>query len=202
MDHTTGYFFGTFNPIHMGHLVFATCALEQFNLDRILFIPAAEPPHRTADTDMAPFSHRVNMVRLACQAYPRFGVSNIESLREGPSYTVDTLRQLVPGFETMTTAVPVLIGRDALAQLATWRETDTLINRCLFFQAPRSGEPPVTSVHLNGQTIPLRTKTVAMPEIGISASLIRQRMREGQTVRTLTPDAVCDYIAWNRLYRS
>lgn len=198
----TAYFFGTFNPVHLGHLLVAEAARLQFGFNRVVWVPAATPPHRQNDPELAPFAHRLKMVELACRSNPFFTVSNIEGKRSGPSYTVETLKQMIPGFESRTRPVPVIMGTDALMQLATWHQPRVLAEKVLFLQAPRHEETSLChEIELDGQRQPLHTQTIRMPLIGISSTLIRERIQQNQSIRYLTPEAVADYIAWNRLYR-
>lgn len=197
---STCYCFGTFNPVHFGHLLAAEQAKRQYGFDKVVFVPAAVPPHRQTDPEMSPFTHRLAMVQRACRDNPYFDVSDVEGQRPGPSYTVDTLRILAPDFETRAEPIPLIIGTDALAQLATWHQADILIQRVRFLQAPRGGMPLVTQINLNGQPVALNTEQIDMPFIGIASTKIRQRLRQKQSIRYLTPQSVADYIDWNNLY--
>lgn len=196
----TCYFFGTFNPIHLGHLVMAEAAREQFGFQSVMFFPAYVPPHRHADEDLAPFLHRLAMVKRASYGNARFQVSDAEAHLPSPSYTAQTLRALIPNFEFQAEPVPFIIGTDALKRLDSWHQPELLAKSLLFLQAPRDGEPPVTHVKLDGKDIALNTQTIVMPPIGISSSEIRRRVAEGQSVRYLTPGLVVDYMSWNGLY--
>jgi nicotinate-nucleotide adenylyltransferase len=194
------YFFGTFNPVHWGHLVMAEAALEQSGCDEVVFVPAHVPPHRENDEDLAPFAHRLEMLRLACEDNPKFNVSDIESKREGPSYTVDTLRILVPDLEKAAESVSVIIGTDALRQLPTWKEPLVLIEKVRFMLAPREGVPIFDMVYMEEVYVPVQKVALAMPQIGVSSTLIRQRHRDGKSLRYLTPQPVIEYMDANKLY--
>ncbi len=190
------YFFGTFNPIHLGHLIMAESARAQFGFDNILFIPAFVPPHRQHDSDMADFHHRVAMVEAAIEGNPAFFVSAVEQTLPPPSYTIQTLRYFHPDFDISTSRVPIIIGADALAGLHTWHDAITLKNRVRFILAPReslSREPQSLSDDLD-------TVTLDMPLIGISATDIRCRIRNRKSIRYAVPDGVLSYITKHRLY--
>ena len=192
MSHKTCYFFGTFNPIHIGHLILAQCALDQhgtaLGFQQVLFIPAGEPPHRIQDADMLPALTRLEMVRLATAGHPGFDVSDIEARRSeaggGPTYTWDTLTALCQTEHGhMPEAIPMIIGSDALRQIHTWHEADHLLRHCLFLQAARPGTPFV-------EDIPgLNTRPIDMPPLAISASWIRKQARQGGSLRYVVPDA-------------
>lgn len=205
--HATCYFFGTFNPIHLGHLVMAETARSVFGFDQILFIPAGEPPHRQADADLAPALDRLKMVARAIAPYPHFRVSSVELERPGPSYTVETLEALCPeAFLAGTHAVPMLMGSDTIATLAGWHRAEALLRGCCFLHAPRMSEtleraPEMEMVELAGTPLPLCHRTLPMPPVGISAREIRRRVRAGESLHHWVPDSVRQYIAWNGLYR-
>jgi nicotinate (nicotinamide) nucleotide adenylyltransferase len=135
----TAYFFGTFNPIHWGHLAMAHQALQQFGLQRVVFIPSPQPPHRLHDADMAPAPDRLAMARLATAPFSGFSVNPLEFDRDGPSYTVDTLAQLHP---TSCLPIPLIMGYDAALSLPTWHRANELLQRCTVLVAPR--HPAIT----------------------------------------------------------
>ncbi len=195
----TCYFFGTFTPIHLGHLMMAEACLWQFGFQRVVFVPAFVPPHRQQESDMLPFAHRLALVERAIRSNPAFAVTDIERCREGPSYTVETLKLLVPGFEADGSVTPVIMGQDALKGLPTWHKPEVMINRVLFLQAPRDHQPPVQSVLLDGVETALMTQMIDMPCIPISSTLIRKRILAGQSIQPLVPQAVYEYLAWNNL---
>ena len=198
-------FFGTFNPVHTGHLVMAQSVLNQFpEIGEIRFIPAASPPHRADEADMAPARHRLKMVRLATASNPGFKVSDIESRRAGPSYTADTLFELreIYGWSAR---IPMIIGSDALAKLPTWHQPREIIEQVRFLQAPRPETPFVTELVLDGMPWPLASERIEMPTLAISASDIRRRASDPVTsaegLRYLVSEPVRQYITSNRLYR-
>lgn len=192
----TCYFFGTFNPIHYGHLLMAEMARTQFDFEQVLFIPAFVSPHRQNESSMALFQHRLAMAELACADNPYFQVSNIEGQRGGPSYTVDTLRLL----ETGSSRLPLIIGGDALMNLGTWHQPEVLIQKSVFLQATRALAPIITHVEVGTQEVPIQTFRIEMPIIGISSTQIRERLATGKSIRYWTPPEVVMYLQTNDVY--
>ncbi len=206
----SGLYFGTFNPVHTGHLMIAQAALRQFSsnlrLERITFIPAGNPPHRHHEADLLDARHRFNMVQRAMADNPAFQVCDIELKRDGKSYTIDTLRRLIEQ-GLVQTPVPLIIGSDALANLASWREPEALIEAACFLQAPRPGVPGVESIELNGRTVRLNTRFILMPMLSISSSWVREILKElpaqaTDGLRYFLPEPVRRYIRDNGLYGS
>ena len=190
-----GVFGGTFDPIHLGHLLLAEQAREQLSLDKVLFIPAGDP-WRKASTDVSPASDRLGMVRLAVADNPSFEVNDCEIVREGPSYTVDTLRllkrDLTPNYELY-----LILGEDALADLPNWHDPVGIAGEAKIAFAAREG------VELPG-SLPLptwRLVHIEMPLIGINSTELRQLAKRGQSLRYLVPAAVEAYIKTQGLYR-
>lgn len=189
---------GTFDPIHIGHLVVAEEARTNLGLSEVLFVPAGQPWLKQ-DRDIAPAVHRVEMVRRAIADNPYFKLSSLEADRPGPSYTVDTLtllqRQL--GSEA---SLFFILGRDTLAELPVWKEPRKVIQLCRLVVPPRLGSRDLR--HLE-QAIPgllERVIQLDMPVIGISSSEIRQRIARGLSIRYLVPEKVAEYIAKQKLY--
>ncbi len=191
-----GIFGGTFNPIHLGHLLIAQDALEAFGLSKVLFIPAATPPHKRGEY-LAPDRHRLAMVKLATRDNPRFAVSDIELRRGGVSYTVDTmrtLRKLHPRAELF-----LLIGSDSLNEFHTWRSAAELARLCRVIAVLRPGEK---RFRFENRRLPgLRPLTLQAHPFAVSSTEIRERVRKGQSVRYLVPVAVQSYIEKHGLYR-
>jgi nicotinate-nucleotide adenylyltransferase len=202
-----GVFGGSFNPVHIGHLIAAECCREQARLDRVVFVPAAIPPHKQ-DRRLASAEHRVAMLTLAIGGHDAFGISTVEIDRGGVSYTVDTLALLAdrhPGDELL-----LLLGPDALAQLPTWREPRTIADRCTLLAVERQGLDDVSALAREAglaavlgrerleRTIASR---VRMPAVGIRASDLREAVAAGGSIRYRTPRAVEAYIAAHALYR-
>lgn len=194
---------GSFNPIHFGHLVLAETAREALGLDRVIFIPAKLPPHKTAAA-LADGADRLAMVRLAVAGNPAFAVSDMELRRPGVSYTVDTVRAL-RGKLGAGTSIYFLIGADTISELAAWREVTRLARLCKFVPMSRPGQasPNVAALEQAVGRLPARAilkRALAMPLIGISSSEIRRRIAEGRTIRYLVPEAVAAYIRRKHLY--
>ncbi|MFC7440666.1 nicotinate-nucleotide adenylyltransferase [Laceyella putida] len=191
-----GIFGGTFDPIHMGHLILAEQAREVAALDQVWFIPAAEPPHKL-DKQITAASHRVHMVHLAVRCHPCFHLSTMELEREGPSYTYDTLRVLReshPGVEFY-----LLVGADMVKDLPNWYKIKEILQ---FVQVIGLGRPGVEV-----ETLPAEVKNSLhwIPdaiETNISSTEIRQRLRQGKSVRYLVPDSVYQYMREHGLYGS
>lgn len=187
-----GVFGGTFDPIHLGHLRAAQNACSDLGLERVLFVPVGQPPHRAAPLGSA--LERYAMVALALSGQAHLVPSPLELERPGPSYTVDTLEQLRvlhPEDELV-----LLVGADMFADLHTWRRAERLFELCQLACIPRPGEP--------APVLPLPRARVAVirgPALDISATAIRTRAGAGQTLRGLVPDGVAEYIEKRRLYR-
>jgi nicotinate-nucleotide adenylyltransferase len=183
---------GTFDPIHNGHLSIAALARDYFGLSKILFIPAGHPPHKSV-TGATP-EQRLAMLRLALESEPSFKVCEGEMQRTGLSYTYDTickLQQIFPGHE-----LRFIIGSDNLRELETWHRYRELLPKIKLCVAHRPGHSITPPRSLAGAHVEL----FPSPEWGISASMIRQFVRQGYACRHLVPDAVADYIASNGLY--
>jgi len=181
----TAIFGGTFNPIHSAHLEMAREAADTFALDRVLFIPAGNPPHKEAAT---PYEHRYRMVELACAYDPRFAASRLEEGRE-KSYSIHTIERV----KSSGDEVFFIIGSDAFAEIATWRRWEDVVNAVDFIVVARPGHaivsPPAARVH--------RLDTV---ERAVSSSEIRGALARGEKPAELPP-AVLDYIQAHGLYR-
>ena len=214
-----GLFGGTFNPIHLGHLRAAEEVVEALGLERLLFLPAAAPPHKReqAGGELAPAAERLRWVRLAIADNPRFDVETAELERGGPSYSVETLRAVAP---RVAPGRPwFVIGSDAFAEIDTWREPEAVLSLAHFAVVTR---PPRLAHSLEG-CLPasLRPRFVLEPDgrsgrhreagtrlrllritaLDVSASDVRARLREGRSVRYLLPEAVHDAVVKSGLYR-
>ena len=180
---------GSFNPIHFGHLILAQEAKESLGLEKVLFVPCALPPHKSED-DLLSASHRLEMVRLAIQGDPHFELSDLEVRRGGVSYSIDTVSTLRKQFPSAT--FYFLIGSDALQGLSRWKEIEQLKRLCHFVMAGRPRFPAVD--------LPKELLRLSMPEIDISSREIRQRLKEGRSIRYLVPEPVRDYLEKKQLY--
>ncbi len=190
----TGILGGTFNPPHVGHLIVAERVREELALDTILFIPSGVSPHKQ-HLQPVDATCRMEMVRLAVQGQSLFNASDIEVSRGGVSYTVDTLeqlKQLHPGDNLF-----LLIGMDNLTEFNTWKSPEKIVELAGLVVMTRPGFEP------NGVLQEYRKKLTLcqVPEIGISSSEIRERVKQGKSVRYLVPQAVESYIHARKLYR-
>jgi nicotinate-nucleotide adenylyltransferase len=193
-------FGGTFNPIHHGHLLCSRAAAEACGFDRVTLIPSAEPPHKpksTAGTEVAPIEHRLAMCQLAVEGDPLFEINDIERRRSGPSYTIDTIRNLK---QEGWPDISWLIGGDTVPQLPTWHEISALLAEVTFIVMDRAGSGLDWSLLAEPYQV-LRSQSVVLPLIEISATEIRHRIQDGRSMRYLTPTAVAKYIADHGLYR-
>lgn len=190
-----GIFGGTFDPIHLGHLIVAEITRGLLGLDRVVFVPARMSPHKRGAG--APPEHRYRMTGIAVEDNPSFEVSDIEIRREGPSYTVDTLRTL-RGQSPPDTEHYLLLGADSARDLESWREHEELLRDS---KVVILGRPGVDDRELPG-TVASRATVLSTPLIGISSSEIRRRVRAGETIRYLVTAAVERYIRSQGLYAS
>jgi nicotinate-nucleotide adenylyltransferase len=184
-----GLFGGSFDPVHHGHLIVGQIAAEKLGLEVLRFVPAREQPFKRGQHRTSP-EHRAAMLSLATAGTPGFEVELSELQRPGPSYTVDTLRALrerEPGSEFV-----LLLGADAAADLAAWREADQIPRLARIAVFARPGSPVPDSAWVSA--------VVQVPAIDISATQVRNRVARGQSVRYWIPDAVAEYIGKHRLY--
>ena len=189
---TTGILGGTFDPPHNGHLVVAEFARAELGLKKVLFLPAASPPHKTQDV-VSPAAHRLEMVRLAVSGNAGFVVDDREIQRGGVSYTVDTLEELTS--EGRFGALVLLIGEDNMRDFSTWKNPSRISTLSRIVVMTRPG------FALEEETRSRYQMTVcSVPEIGISARDIRRRVSEGRSIRYLVPEPVASYIAEHGLY--
>ena len=189
-----GVFGGTFDPVHVGHLIMAQEALRKLRLDRVLFVPASRPAHKRSRA-IASVEHRVHMLRLAVRAEPRFEVSTLEAERGGVSFTVDTLERLA---ERDAPSLFFLMGQDSLEDFPTWRDPERIARLARLAVVPRGDGPlPRVRAALRG-----RVSLLDPPRIGISSSEIRSRLKRGLSVRWWMPDAALRYAMEKGLYGS
>jgi len=196
----TGVFGGTFDPIHLAHLAVAEAARDTFGLARVLFIPAAQPPHKPG-RDISPVEDRLAMVEAAVEGNPAFEVSRLEVERSGPSYTVDTLAALCDAGPRDHLAL--ILSSESYGEFATWHEPRRILDLADLIVAPRVGYADADR-ELIARQYPDAPAAVAFmdgPRIRLSASEIRQRAAEGRSVRYLVPDAVAAYIGDHGLYQ-
>ena len=191
MAERLGILGGTFDPVHCGHVLLARFVLERLPLDRVLFVPAADPPHKSDVLSAA--EHRWQMVRLAVDSLDGMQASDIELRRQGVSYTVDTLRQLRG--ESPEAQRFLIIGADNVSDLETWHDPEGILEMATVVAGTRLvDELPGTSA------IAGRIERLDTPVFDISSTDIRRRVREGLALRYLVPDAVERYIDEHGLY--
>jgi nicotinate-nucleotide adenylyltransferase len=182
-----GVFGGTFDPVHVGHLAIAQAALESVPLDRVLFVPARRSPLKDRDP-IARVADRVAMLDAAISGEPRFALSRVELERDGVSYTVDTLEAL-----HSEGALFLILGSDALADLARWRKPDRIRELATILVAARPGAPEPDPAH--------GARVFDAPHLDISSRELRARAARGMSLRYLVPDAVWEHIRKRGLYR-
>jgi nicotinate-nucleotide adenylyltransferase len=188
-----GLFGGTFDPIHLGHLRAAESAREQLGLDLVAFIPASVPPHRTGR--LADANDRFAMTCLACAHNPSFVAWDTELRRPGPSYTVETVELIHaerPGDDLV-----LVVGADTWPEMTSWRDPERLLARVTVAVVARDESPDPPRLPASPS---LRVVPVGGPSLAISATLVRERVGRGESVRYLVPDAVAEYIAKRSLY--
>jgi nicotinate-nucleotide adenylyltransferase len=195
-----GIFGGTFDPIHIGHLVVAQVAMEEAGLDRVLFVPAGVNPLKVG-RQITAAEHRLAMVQLALQHSPQFAVTSWELDRPGPSFTVDTVghvREQYPDAELF-----LIIGADNLRLLPKWKSVEEILEQATILALNRPGEDLKSSCQMMLALYPHineRIRIVDMPGLDISSTWLRDRLVKNQTVKHLLPDEVIRYSEENKLY--
>jgi len=191
---------GTFDPIHIGHLILAEEVRVRLNLAEILFVPTGQPWLK-ADSPISPAEHRVEMVRLAIADKPCFKLSAMEIERAGPTYTVDTIAELKAQLG-IGDELFFILGWDSLAELPRWRQPSRLITMCRLVAVPRPGYPLPDLKALEASIPGLSQRVTLMdkPEIDISASAIRDRVAQGLCIGHFVPEPVESYIKEHKLY--
>lgn len=199
-----GVFGGTFNPIHWGHLLIAEFAREHFQLDKVLFITCARPPHRK-DVDLDA-EERFEMVQAAVAGNDKFEASRIELDRPGPSYMIDTLQE-VQKLYGLDTRINLIVGGDNIAQLKLWHKANEIFKTCRILVAPRVESYSHLLEDLSdggaGKKIvaPAEIELIRCPLVQISSSQIRSRIHNGKTVRYMVPPAVYDILHAHGYYK-
>ena len=191
---------GTFDPPHIGHLWLATLAADALDLDRVLFMPAAQPPHKGGRL-ISRATNRLLMTRLAVNPNPSFELTAIEMERPGPSFTIDSvaeLKRLHPDTELF-----LVMAADSLAQIDTWREPDRLLDEVEWAVGPRPGSelPDASALEDRFGEHASRIHLLNGPSLDVSSSAIRRRVAAGHTIRYLVPRDVEELIIDRKLYR-
>lgn len=193
---------GTFDPIHYGHLIAAEYARHEFNLEQVIFMPAARPPHKEIE-QVLDSNHRYAMVNRAITGNPSFAISDLEMKRRGNSYTIDTIRHFLEQYPG--TAIYFIMGADSLLTIDTWKDYKTLAQLCHFIVVTRPGYvindnepvfkklPAVVWDHIH---------FLPIPGLDISSSDIRERVITGRPIKYLLPLDVEQYIVETGLYRA
>jgi nicotinate-nucleotide adenylyltransferase len=180
---------GTFNPIHIGHLILAEEAREKLKLDKIIFVPTYLPPHKD-DADIASAKDRLTMVKLAIKGNRYFSVSDMEIKRDGRSYTIDTIKEFKKIFPN--DELYFIIGSDLLNYLNDWKDLGDIIKMVKFITATRPGYPL--------EKIPSYITTIPIRAVDVSGYEVRRAIKENRSFRYLVPEAVSNYIRKKRLY--
>jgi nicotinate-nucleotide adenylyltransferase len=192
MTQRVGIMGGTFDPIHHGHLVAASEVASLFELDEVIFVPTGES-YQKSDRQVSPAEHRYLMAVIATASNPRFWVSRVDIDRAGPTYTVDTIRDIAgqrPGAELF-----FITGADALGQILSWKDGDQAIRMAHFVGVTRPGYE-LSAAHLPSDSVTL----LDVPAMAISSSDCRDRVQAGHPVWYLVPDGVVQYINKHNLY--
>jgi nicotinate-nucleotide adenylyltransferase len=193
-----GIFGGTFNPPHTAHLIHAECVRDEMSLDKVIFIPSANPPLKTSP-DVIDAAHRFNMAKLAFQHDKNFEVSDIEiNSPDETSYTVSTLLKLKDFYKNDDVKLFLIIGMDNLIQLPQWKTPNKLFSMAEVLVINRPGyyieDAPEEFVR--------RVVYVPVPSLEISSTLIRSRVQLGKSIKYLVPEKVINYISENKLYKN
>lgn len=192
---------GTFNPVHYGHLFLAENAYEQLALDKVLFMPTKNPPHKQRPEEVTQ-QQRVEMLQLAIKDNPHFELSTVELERQGMTYTADTLTFLKE--KNKDTQYYFIVGADSLLYMQEWKKPQIIFDQCIVVAACRdqvNKHELLKHARLLENSFHAKIEIIDMPVIQLSSRDIRDRLRLNKTVRYYIPDAVHEYIISNRLYQ-
>jgi len=185
---------GSFDPIHKGHLTLARESERQFELDKVLFLPALIPPHKQGDPNLTPAPHRARMIELAIMDEPRWELCDLELRRPGVSYTVETLRELKRMYPPPHRLF-FIAGADSLQELQGWKAPEEILKLSEWIVAPRpSSDLP--------KRLPNRVHLLRVAPMAISASDLREKIEGGEDVSEWVPEKVRDYMRKVKVYRS
>jgi nicotinate-nucleotide adenylyltransferase len=190
-----GLYGGTFDPVHMGHLIVAEQARVELTLQRVLFVLTPNPPHKTASA-LTPVTHRLEMLALAIADNPNFAISTAELDRHGASYTVDTLRHFRAQVDLREAELFLIIGADSFLEIKNWREPQAIVSLAKLAVYPRPG---LNLQHAAPEFL-RAAEILHGPAVEISASDVRSRCARGAAIRYLVPNAVRNYILRHHLY--
>ena len=199
-----GLFGGTFDPIHVGHLILAEQVREVFELNKVIFIPSSSPPHKNAK-DITPASLRLKMVELAIQGNDFFEISTIELDRSNPSYSIDTVKEFRK--KHSIDSLFFIVGTDSLFEMHAWYKVDELVKLCQFIYVYRPGfsiqGKSGKDLRLDVETFnDLTRHSVKIAPMGVSSTEIRMRIAERRSIRYLVPNGVLKFIENEGLYKS
>jgi len=204
-DLKIGIMGGTFNPIHHGHLVTAGEALNQFQLDKVIFIPSGDPPHKNFSEEKIA-EHRYLMTVIATSGNKNFFVSRVEIDRKGKSYTIDTIKELQKIYGE-SADLYFITGADAILEILSWKKTEEIIRLCSFIAATRPGYD-ISRIEELKERLFKRTNNnikkifvMEVPALAISSTDIRKRIKEKRPIDYLVPEGVSNYILKHGLYK-
>jgi len=190
-----GIYGGTFDPLHSAHLIIAESARQQFQLDKVCFIPGFIPPHKQQD-HITDAGHRLNMVKIAIAGNPHFELSDWEILKQGTSFTIDTIEFFAGKHQLDADHLFLIIGADNLADFSRWKNPNRIIRMVTLLVAARAG---CDLLHQkNPMAIPYHL--IDAPKMDISSTMIRLRISQGKSIRYLVPDSIHEYIENSKLY--
>lgn len=190
---------GTFDPIHFGHLLMAEEARQAFDLAEVIFVPNGRPAHKKEYFVTDP-EDRFAMTQLATASNPHFTCSRVELDRPGPSFAIDTIRHFRSAYPDAD-ELYFITGADAILQILTWKDFECVLSECRFIAATRPGFQLDQLQGVTGQALAARVSMLTIPGLDISSTDIRNRVRDGRSIKYLTPDPVEVFIHEHGLYR-
>jgi nicotinate-nucleotide adenylyltransferase len=191
-----GFFGGTFDPVHYGHLKAVEGARRELDLPKILLLPNPQPPHKLKEP-LTPYRHRKEMLRLALAEFPELEIAEFEEDAIGPAYTTDTMRRVLSSLPSeIEHELWLIVGMDSLIELPRWKNPEELFNLARIAALPRPGFD-ITRVQQNHLS---RVKILSTPLLDVSATEIRRRIRSGESIVGLVAPSVADYIRDWKLY--